>query len=87
MLATRGADEAIDVLSRIFLRAGTDGILDAAYIRDVSSAARIQGADVLEIPLNRAADWSLDPDQLLAAWLPHIKLVYLCSPKIPRAIR
>jgi histidinol-phosphate aminotransferase len=86
VLATRGADEAIDVLSRIFLRAGADGILQCGPTFGMyQAAARIQGADVLEIPLNRAADWSLDPDRLLAAWLPHIKLVYLCSPNNPTA--
>jgi histidinol-phosphate aminotransferase len=86
VLATRGADEAIDVLSRIFLRAGADGILQCGPTFGMyQAAARIQGADVLEIPLNRGADWSLDPDRLLAAWLPHIKLVYLCSPNNPTA--
>ena len=30
VLGTRGADEAIDVLSRIYLRAGTDAILQCA---------------------------------------------------------
>jgi histidinol-phosphate aminotransferase len=86
VLATRGADEAIDLLSRIFLRAGVDGILQCGPTFGMyQAAARIQGADVLEIPLNRGADWSLDPDQLLAACLPHIKLVYLCSPNNPTA--
>jgi histidinol-phosphate aminotransferase len=84
VLATRGADEAIDLLSRIYLRAGTDGILQCGPTFGMyQSAARIQGAEVVEIALDRAAGWSLDPDRLLSAWLPHIKLVYLCSPNNP----
>jgi len=49
VLGTRGADEAIDVLSRIYLRAGTDAILQCAPTFGMYQvAARIQGADVIE---------------------------------------
>jgi histidinol-phosphate aminotransferase len=86
VLATRGADEAIDLLSRIYLRAGTDAILQCGPTFGMyQAAARIQGAEVIEIPLNRESGWSLDPERLLAAWRPNIKLVYLCSPNNPTA--
>jgi histidinol-phosphate aminotransferase len=86
VLATRGADEAIDVLSRIYLRAGTDAILQCGPTFGMYQvAARIQGADVIELPLNRNQGWSLDPERVLAAWHPGIKLVYLCSPNNPTA--
>ncbi|HUE09677.1 MAG TPA: histidinol-phosphate transaminase [Steroidobacteraceae bacterium] len=84
VLATHGSDEAIDLLSRIYLRAGTDAILQCIPTFGMyQTAAYIQGAGVIEIPLQRAHDWSLDPEQLLAAWQPHVKLVYLCSPNNP----
>jgi len=84
LLATRGSDEAIDVLSRIYLRAGTDAILQCTPSFGMYKvAAHIQGAGVIEIPLERARGWALDPDRVLAAWRPHIKLVYLCSPNNP----
>lgn len=86
VLATRGGDEAIDVLSRIYLRAGSDAILQCTPTFGMYQvAARIQGADVIEIPLQRERGWALDPDRLRAAWRPHIKLVYLCSPNNPTA--
>jgi histidinol-phosphate aminotransferase len=86
VLATRGADEAIDLLSRIYLRAGTDAILQCGPTFGMyQAAARIQGAEVIEIPLNRESGWSLDPERLLAAWRPNVKLVYLCSPNNPTA--
>src|SRR5258708_29299222 len=47
--------------------------------------ARIRGGGVVEIPLDPARGWALDPERLLAAWLPNIKLVYLCSPNNPTA--
>jgi histidinol-phosphate aminotransferase len=86
VLATRGADEAIDVLSRIYLRAGADAILQCGPTFGMYQvAARIQGAAVIELPLERHQDWSLDPQRLLDAWQPHVKLVYLCSPNNPTA--
>jgi histidinol-phosphate aminotransferase len=86
VLATRGADEAIDVLSRIYLSAGTDAILQCGPTFGMYQvAARIQGAEVLEVALNREQGWSIDPERLLAAWHPNIKLVYFCSPNNPTA--
>jgi histidinol-phosphate aminotransferase len=84
LLATRGSDEAIDLLSRIFLREGHDAILQCSPSFGMYQvAARIQGADVIEVALDRARGWSLDPDRLLAVWQPRVKLVYLCSPNNP----
>jgi histidinol-phosphate aminotransferase len=86
VLATHGSDEAIDLLSRIYLRAGSDAILQCTPTFGMYQvAARIQGAEIIEIPLNRARGWALDPELLLAAWRPAVKLVYLCSPNNPTA--
>jgi histidinol-phosphate aminotransferase len=86
LLVTHGSDEAIDLLSRIYLRAGMDAILQCTPTFGMYQvAARIQGADVLEVPLNRSRGWALDVDTVLAAWQPRVKLVYLCSPNNPTA--
>ena len=86
ILATRGADEAIDLLARIFLRAGVDAILQCTPSFGMYQvAARIQGAEVFEVPLQRERGWNLDAHQLLAAWRPGIKLLFLCSPNNPTA--
>ncbi len=86
VLATRGADEAIDVLSRIYLRAGSDAIMQCGPTFGMYQlAARIQGAEVIEVPLNRDSGWGLDAATLLAAWRPHVKIVFLCSPNNPTA--
>jgi len=84
VLATHGSDEGIDLLSRIYLRAGADAILQCTPTFGMYQvAARIQGAGVVEIPLDPARGWAVDPERLLAAWLPQVKLVYLCSPNNP----
>jgi histidinol-phosphate aminotransferase len=86
LLAARGSDEAIDVLSRMYLRAGVDAILQCPPTFGMYQvAARIQGADVINVPLERAQGWRVDPERLLAAWRPNVKLVYLCSPNNPTA--
>jgi histidinol-phosphate aminotransferase len=86
VLATRGGDEAIDVLSRIYLRAGADAILQCTPTFGMYQvAARIQGAEVIDIPLDAEHGWALDPERLLAAWQPNVRLVYLCSPNNPTA--
>jgi histidinol-phosphate aminotransferase len=86
VLATRGADEAIDILSRIYLRAGSDAILQCGPTFGMYQvAARIQGAEVIELPLDRSQGWCIDPELVLAAWHPRVKLVYLCSPNNPTA--
>jgi histidinol-phosphate aminotransferase len=84
LLVARGSDEAIDVLSRIYLRAGADSILQCTPSFGMYRvAAHIQGAGVAEVGLDRERDWALDPDRLLGAWRPNMKLVYLCSPNNP----
>lgn len=86
VLATRGGDEAIDLLSRIYLRAGKDAILQCTPTFGMYQvAARIQGAGVVDVPLDASRGWAFDPERLLAAWEPHVKLVYLCSPNNPTA--
>jgi histidinol-phosphate aminotransferase len=86
VLATRGADEGIDILSRIYLRAGQDAILQVTPTFGMYQvSARIQGAEVVEVPLRRERAWALEPKELLSAWRPSMKLVYLCSPNNPTA--
>jgi histidinol-phosphate aminotransferase len=84
IIAVRGGDEAIDVLSRIYLRAGTDAILQCPPTFGMYQvAAHIQGASVVEVPLERVRGFELDVDRLLAAWRPQVRIVYLCSPNNP----
>jgi histidinol-phosphate aminotransferase len=84
LLVGRGSDEAIDLLSRIYLRAGSDAILHCPPTFGMYKVcAHIQGAQVIEVPLERERGWRLDARRLLAAWTPRVKIVYLCSPNNP----
>ncbi len=88
VLACRGSDEAIDLLTRSYLQCGRDAVLITPPTFGMYAvAARIQGAGVIEVPLQREAGYALDPRALLAAVTPAVKLVYLCSPNNPTGNR
>ena len=82
VLVGRGSDEAIDLLARAFCRAGVDAVVTCpptfGYYK---VAAKIQGAEVIEVPLD-AADASLDTDAVIEAGR-RAKIVFLCSPNNP----
>ena len=82
ILAARGSDEAIDLLVRAFCRAGRDAIaICPPTFGYYAVAARIQGADVHEVPL-RAGNFALDVEALVATD-EAVKLLFLCSPNNP----
>ncbi|HVY82884.1 MAG TPA: histidinol-phosphate transaminase [Steroidobacteraceae bacterium] len=84
VLVGRGSDEAIDLLVRAFCRAGQDAVLVCPPTFGMYAvAARIQGADVVSVPLQAANGFALDTDAVLKACTPSVKLVFLCSPNNP----
>ncbi len=84
VLAARGSDEAIDLLTRAFCRAGRDAVLVCPPTFGMYSvSARIQGAAVLEAPLRAGDGFTLDEGAVLERCGPEVKLVFLCSPNNP----
>ncbi len=88
VLVTRGSDEGIDLILRTFCRAGQDAILitPPTYGMYVV-AAGIQGARTVTVPLVRERNYALEPDAVLRAITPEVKLVFLCSPNNPTGNR
>lgn len=85
LLVTRGSDEGIDLLARVFCRAGQDAILQSPPAFGMYRiAAQTQGAAVVNVPRD-TRDFSLDETGLLSALEnePNIKLVFLTSPSNP----
>ena len=84
VLVGRGSDEAIDLLVRAFCRAGEDAVLTLTPSFGMyAAAARIQGAQLLSVPLRPGAGFALDANAVLARCTPAVKLVFLCSPNNP----
>jgi histidinol-phosphate aminotransferase len=80
----RGSDEGIDLLCRAFCRAGVDSVIVCPpTFGFYKVAAKVQGANVIEVPLVKERNFALDRAAVLAAWNPTVKLVFLCSPGNP----
>jgi histidinol-phosphate aminotransferase len=85
LLVTRGSDEGIDLLTRVFCRAGQDAILQCPPAFGMYRiAAQAQGAEVINVPRGQA-DFSLDETGVLDALAGNegIKLVFMTSPSNP----
>ncbi|MCF6263791.1 MAG: histidinol-phosphate transaminase [Xanthomonadales bacterium] len=86
LLVTRGSDEGIDLLTRVFCRAGEDAILQCTPAFGMYRiAAQTQGVDVVSIPRLLADNFSMNTDKLLEtlAGDTPIKLVFLTTPNNP----
>ncbi len=84
LLITRGSDEAIDLLLRVFCQAHVDGILITPPTYGMYSvSASIQGAFIESVPLLPERGFNLDVDAIIKQWRPQIKLMFLCSPNNP----
>jgi histidinol-phosphate aminotransferase len=84
VLVGRGSDEAIDLLTRAFCRAGCDAVLVCPPTFGMYSvSARIQGAEVLQVPLLATDRFALDEQALLDRCTAAVKLIFLCSPNNP----
>jgi histidinol-phosphate aminotransferase len=84
LIATRGSTEAIDLLMRIFCRAGKDSVVITPPTFVMYRAyADIQGAETIECPLSSERDFIFDADAVLTSCTPHTKLVFVCSPNNP----
>ncbi|MFU8878543.1 MAG: histidinol-phosphate transaminase, partial [Wenzhouxiangellaceae bacterium] len=83
LLITRGSDEGIDLLIRVFCRAGTDRVLVCPPCFGMYAlSARVQGARVVEARLiERDADWVAPAD--LAERAADCRIAFLCSPNNP----
>lgn len=86
VLVTRGSDEGIDLLTRVFCRAGQDAILQCPPTFGMYRiAAQTQGAAVVSVPRWTEEDFKLDQQGIIDAVEndARIKLVFLTSPNNP----
>lgn len=84
LLVTRGSSEAIDLLIRVFCRAGQDNIAIAPPTFSMyAHYAAVQGAAVIECPTSKNADFAVDIDALLASCDEQTRIIFICSPNNP----
>lgn len=85
LLVTRGSDEGIDLLLRVFCRAGRDAVLECPPCFGMYRvAAQVQGARILAAP-RLPGSLTIDEEALVAAIAGNadLKLVFLTSPNNP----
>ncbi len=86
VLVTRGSDEGIDLLTRVFCTAGKDAILQCPPTFGMYRiAAQTQGAEIVSVSRLASNDFRMDRDQLLGTLEKdkRIKLIFLTSPNNP----
>lgn len=86
LLITRGSDEGIDLLLRVFCRAGVDRIIECTPCFGMYRvAAAIQGAGVTAVPRLPEQGFSIDVETLCRTVedQPGVRLVFLTSPNNP----
>lgn len=86
VLVTRGSDEGIDLLTRVFCRAGQDAILHCPPTFGMYRiAAQTQGAAIASVPRHAADGFKLDQQGILDVLTSRqdIKLIFLTSPNNP----
>ena len=84
LLVTRGTSEAIDLLMRVFCRAGVDNIvIPAPTFSMYRHYAEVQGAEVREVQTSPDETFAVDVDALLAACDDQTRVLIICSPNNP----
>ena len=84
LLVGRGSDELIDLLVRALCRAGQDRLMISSPTFGMYAvSARVQGAEVIDLPLLAEQGFALDVEGMVAAMSPEVKLVFVCSPNNP----
>ncbi|WP_298624673.1 histidinol-phosphate transaminase [uncultured Legionella sp.] len=81
---TRGSDDGIDLVTRLFLTAGKDAFMQfpptfpmyAFYVR-------LQQSELIQCPLDQNADFSLALETIQSSWKPNCKIIMFCSPNNP----
>lgn len=83
LLITRGSDEGIDLLTRVFCRPGQDRVLICPPCFGMYAlSAQVQGAAVVESRLiERDGHFELNPE--IHDQAQHCRLTFLCSPNNP----
>lgn len=84
LVLTRGSDDGIDMLMRLFLRAGQDSFMQCPPTFPMYEFyGRLQQADALNCPLEANNDFSFSIEKLISLWQPNCRLIMLCRPNNP----
>ncbi len=86
LVLTRGSDDGIDLVIRLFLSAGQDAFMQfpptfpmyAFYVR-------LQQGELIQCPLDPSNNFNLSLENIKNSWKPNCKIIMFCSPNNPTA--
>jgi histidinol-phosphate aminotransferase len=83
---TRGSDDGIDLILRLFLKAGQDALMQFPPTFPMYAFyARLQQAQLIQCPLEREDEFNLTLERIKNCWQESCKIIMLCSPNNPTA--
>ncbi len=87
LLVTRGSNDGIDLLMRLFCRAEYDEVLTLSPTYGMYQlAAQLQGVKANTVSLSAENDFAINIEAVLTALTPCTKIVFICSPNNPTGI-
>lgn len=86
LVVTRGSDDGIDLVTRLFLKAGQDALMQFPPTFPMYEFyVRLQQAQLIQCPLDHLNNFSLSLDNIKNSWQPNCKIIMFCSPNNPTA--
>jgi histidinol-phosphate aminotransferase len=83
IILTRGSDDGIDRLMRLFITAGRDAIMQFPPTFPMYAFyARLQQTELIQCPLD-PENFTLSKSSILTCWQPNCKILMFCSPNNP----
>lgn len=84
IILTRGGDDAIDLIIRLFIRAGIDAFIQCSPTFSMYEFyVRLQGGFILDCPLDSDNEFQLTLEAIKATWQEHCKIIMFCNPNNP----
>ncbi|KTD41039.1 histidinol-phosphate transaminase [Legionella parisiensis] len=84
IVLTRGSDDGIDLITRLFLSAGQDACMQCPPTFSMYSFyTYLQHAQLIECPLDAQNNFQLSLDEIRSTWKNNCKLIFLCNPNNP----
>lgn len=82
VIPTLGADQAIDIVTRLLVRDGDNVIIPAPTFVMLEQSAHVQGANIIS-PRYKGSSLEFPFDEVMEAIKPGVKLIVVCNPNNP----
>ncbi|CAM2934051.1 Histidinol-phosphate aminotransferase (Imidazole acetol-phosphate transaminase) [Legionella steigerwaltii] len=86
IVLTRGSDDGIDLITRLFLSAGQDACMQFSPTFSMYCFyVTLQHAQLIECPLDPLQEFKISIEEIRTSWQKNCKIIFLCNPNNPTA--